>query len=303
MQCKDNIGYKHLTVIVSCGNGRSKFVCPSFSVISVLMLQLIGRQVKHMSLRVLVSVKRVIDYAVKIRVKNDKSGVVTEGVKHSINPFDEIALEEAIRMKEQKHAAEVIAVSCGPPSSQDILRHALALGVDKAIHVEVDAKQYEHVEPLHVAKILQCIVKEEDVNLVMLGKQAIDDDCNQTGQMLSALLNWSQAIFASKVEINAPDYVTVTREIDGGLETVRCKLPSVITADLRLNTPRYATLPNIMKAKKKPLVKKNLAELGITIKPHKQIIEVSEPPPRKVGQLVGSVQELVDKLRSDGLIN
>ncbi|KRX66015.1 Electron transfer flavoprotein subunit beta [Trichinella sp. T9] len=255
----------------------------------------INLSVKHMSLRVLVSVKRVIDYAVKIRVKNDKSGVVTEGVKHSINPFDEIALEEAIRMKEQKNAAEVIAVSCGPPSSQDILRHALALGVDKAIHVEVDAKQYEHVEPLHVAKILQCIVKEEDINLVMLGKQ--------TGQMLSALLNWSQAIFASKVEVNAPDYVTVTREIDGGLETVRCKLPSVITTDLRLNTPRYATLPNIMKAKKKPLVKKSVAELGITIKPHKQIIEVSEPPPRKVGQLVGSVQELVDKLRSDGLIN
>ncbi|KRX66013.1 Electron transfer flavoprotein subunit beta [Trichinella sp. T9] len=264
---------------------------------AVINLYCIGRQVKHMSLRVLVSVKRVIDYAVKIRVKNDKSGVVTEGVKHSINPFDEIALEEAIRMKEQKNAAEVIAVSCGPPSSQDILRHALALGVDKAIHVEVDAKQYEHVEPLHVAKILQCIVKEEDINL------AIDDDCNQTGQMLSALLNWSQAIFASKVEVNAPDYVTVTREIDGGLETVRCKLPSVITTDLRLNTPRYATLPNIMKAKKKPLVKKSVAELGITIKPHKQIIEVSEPPPRKVGQLVGSVQELVDKLRSDGLIN
>ncbi|KFD68899.1 hypothetical protein M514_18929 [Trichuris suis] len=199
-----------------------------------------------MSLRVLVGVKRVIDYAVKVRVKPDKTGIITEGVKHSMNPFDEIAIEEALRLREKQIAAEVLAVSCGPTASQEVLRHALALGADRAIHVEVEPKQYEIMEPLHVAKILSRIVAEEKIDLVILGKQAIDDDSNQTGQMLAALLDWPQALFASKLEPDGEGWFKVNREVDSGVEVMRVKLPAVVTTDLRLNEPRYATLPNIM---------------------------------------------------------
>ncbi|XP_015753411.1 PREDICTED: electron transfer flavoprotein subunit beta-like [Acropora digitifera] len=197
------------------------------------------------SWRVLVGVKRVIDYAVKIRVKPDKTGVVTDGVKHSMNPFDEIAVEEAVRLKEKGIASEIIAVSCGPAKSEETLRTALAMGVDRGIHVLLSDKEYEGLQPLAVAKLFQKITEMENPNLIILGKQAIDDDCNQTGQMLSALLNWPQATFASKVEVK-DDKLGVTREIDGGLEMIDVKMPCVITADLRLNEPRYATLPNIM---------------------------------------------------------
>ncbi|CAI8029922.1 Electron transfer flavoprotein subunit beta [Geodia barretti] len=196
-------------------------------------------------LRVLVGCKRVIDYAVKVRVKPDKTGVVKEGVKHSMNPFDEIALEEAVRLKEKQVASEVIAVSCGPQACQETLRTALAMGADRALHVEVSGSEYEGLLPLGVAKILAALVKKEEANLVVLGKQAIDDDCNQTGQMLAALLDWPQATFASAVSVEG-EGLAVTREVDGGLENVRLSLPAVVTADLRLNEPRYATLPNIM---------------------------------------------------------
>jgi electron transfer flavoprotein beta subunit len=196
-------------------------------------------------LRVLVGCKRVIDYAVKVRVKPDKTGVVTEGVKHSMNPFDEIALEEAVRLKEKQLASEVIAVSCGPQACQETLRTALAMGADRAFHVEVSGSEYEGLLPLGVAKILAALVKKEEANLVVLGKQAIDDDSNQTGQMLAALLDWPQATFASAVNVEG-EGLAVTREVDGGLENVRVSLPAVVTADLRLNEPRYATLPNIM---------------------------------------------------------
>ncbi|KAG6457680.1 hypothetical protein O3G_MSEX010431 [Manduca sexta] len=195
--------------------------------------------------RVLVGVKRVIDYAVKIRVKPDKSGVVTDGVKHSMNPFDEIAVEEAVRMKEKKIASEIIAVSCGPSQAQETLRTALAMGADRAIHVEVAGKEYETLQPLHVAKILAKLSQDEKADIVIVGKQAIDDDSNQTAQMTAALLDWPQGTFASKVE-KTDAGLTVTREIDGGLEVIKTKLPAVLSADLRLNEPRYATLPNIM---------------------------------------------------------
>eukprot|EP00057_Strongylocentrotus_purpuratus_P021961 XP_011676435.1 PREDICTED: electron transfer flavoprotein subunit beta isoform X2 [Strongylocentrotus purpuratus] len=208
-----------------------------------------------MALRVLVGVKRVIDYAVKIRVKPDNMGVVTEGVKHSMNPFDEIAVEEAVRLREKKLVKEIIAVSCGPKQSQETLRTALAMGVDRGIHVEVSGAEYEGLAPFHVSKIIAKLAQEEDVNLVILGKQAIDDDCNQTGQMTAALLDWPQATFASEVKVE-DSKMEVTREVDGGLETIQVSLPAVLTADLRLNEPRYATLPNIMKAKKRPIVKK-----------------------------------------------
>jgi electron transfer flavoprotein beta subunit len=197
------------------------------------------------SWRVLVGCKRVIDYAVKIRVKPDNTGVVTEGVKHSMNPFDEIALEEAVRLKEKKLASEVVAVSCGPTQCQETLRVALAIGADRAIHVDVPGGDYEHLQPLAVAKILAKVAEKEKVDLVVLGKQAIDDDNNQTGQMLSALLDWPQATFASQVDKDG-EGLKVVREIDGGLETITTKMPAVVTADLRLNVPRYATLPNIM---------------------------------------------------------
>lgn len=243
--------------------------------------------------------KRVIDYAVKVRVKPDKTGVVTDGVKHSMNPFDEIAVEEAVRMKEKKLASEVIVASCGPQPCQEILRTALAMGADKAIHVLVEPKDYEVMQPLHVSKILAKLAKEEKIDLLLLGKQAIDDDCNQTGQMTAAILDWPQATFASKVQKDNNNLL-VTREIDGGLETIKVKLPCVVTTDLRLNEPRYATLPNIMKAKKKPLATKKPSDLGIEIKPTHKILSVEDPPTREAGVKVESVEELVAKLKEAG---
>ncbi|XP_050416634.1 electron transfer flavoprotein subunit beta [Patella vulgata] len=251
--------------------------------------------------RVLVGCKRVIDYAVKIRVKPDKLGVVTDGVKHSMNPFDEIAIEEAIRLKEKKLASEVIAFSCGPTASQETLRTAMAMGADRAIHVEIDGKEAETIQPIHVAKLLSKVAQEEKIDIIMLGKQAIDDDCNQTAQMTASLLNWPQATFASKIEKDN-DSFKVTREIDGGLETIQVKLPVVISADLRLNEPRYATLPNIMKAKKKPLAKKKPSDYGVEIKAHQQVLKVEDPPVRQAGQKLETVEELVGKLKEGGFV-
>lgn len=228
--------------------------------------------------------------------------MVTEGVKHSLNPFDEIAMEEAVRLKEKKLASEVIAVSCGPAQSQEVLRTALALGADKAIHVEIDAKQYETVQPLHISKLIAKLAQKEKADLVILGKQAIDDDCNQTGQMTAALLNWPQATFASKFEVQQGAKEAVCeREIDGGLETIKVKFPAVLTADLRLNTPRYATLPNIMKAKKKPLTKYTAKDLDVDLTPRQEVVKVNEPPKRQGGGKVKDVGELVEKIKKLGV--
>lgn len=251
------------------------------------------------SWRVLVGVKRVIDYAVKIRVKPDKTGVVTDGVKHSMNPFDEIAVEEAVRLKEKGIASEIVAVSCGPAKSEETLRTALAMGIDRGIHVVLSDKEYEGLQPLAVAKLFQKITEIENPNLIILGKQAIDDDCNQTGQMLSALLKWPQATFASKIEVK-DDKLGVTREIDGGLEMIDVKVPCVVTADLRLNEPRYATLPNIMKAKKKKIDKKTPSDLGIDITPRVETLSVEDPPVREAGIKVETVDDLVAKLKEHG---
>ncbi len=245
-------------------------------------------------MKILVPVKRVVDYNVKIRVKPDGSGVDLANVKMSMNPFDEIAVEEALRLKEAGKATEVIAVSIGPAKAEETLRTALAMGADRAILVEADTL----VEPLAVAKILKGVVGEENPDLVILGKQAIDDDSNQTGQMLSALLGWSQATFASKVEIGDGS-ADVTREVDGGLQTISVKLPAIVTTDLRLNEPRYASLPNIMKAKKKPLDKKTTADYGVDTAPRLEVIKTEEPGGRKAGVKVGSVAELVDKLKNE----
>lgn len=249
--------------------------------------------------RVLVGVKRVIDYAVKIRVKPDKTGVVTDGVKHSMNPFDEIAVEEAVRMKEKKIASEVIAVSCGPAQSQETLRTALAMGVDKAIHVEIAGPEYETLQPIHVSKILAKLAKDEKVDMIIVGKQAIDDDSNQTAQMTAAFLDWPQATFASEIQKGDKD-ITVKREVDGGMETIKCKLPAVISADLRLNEPRYATLPNIMKAKKKPLKKMTPKDLGVDTAARIQVISVEDPPVRQAGVILPDVDTLVGKLKEAG---
>lgn len=256
-----------------------------------------------MSLKVLVGCKRAIDYAVKIQVKSDFSGVITEGVKHALNPFDEIAMEEAIKMKEKKIAKEVIAVTCGPAKSAEVLRTALALGADRAIHVEISDKDYETLQPLHVSKILAKLAAKEATDLIVVGKQAIDDDCNQTGQMTAALLNWPQATFASKFEL-AKDAKSATceREIDGGMETIKVSLPAVLTADLRLNTPRYATLPNIMKAKKKKVTKYTPAELEVDVSPRQTIVRVEEPPKRAGGGKVESVEELVERIKKLGVL-
>ncbi|CAH0552218.1 unnamed protein product [Brassicogethes aeneus] len=249
--------------------------------------------------RVLVGVKRVIDYAVKIRVKPDKTGVVTDGVKHSMNPFDEIAVEEAVRLKEKKIASEVIAVSCGPAQSQEVLRTALAMGVDKGIHVEITGAEYDTLQPIHVSKILAKLAEKEKADLVIVGKQAIDDDSNQTAQMTAAYLDWPQATFASKIEKGDKD-ITVTREVDGGLETIKCKMPAVISADLRLNEPRYATLPNIMKAKKKPITKLTPKDLGVDCAPRIQVVSVEDPPTRQAGVVLPDVDALVGKLKEGG---
>ncbi|SOE16636.1 electron transfer flavoprotein beta subunit [Hoeflea halophila] len=245
-------------------------------------------------MKILVPVKRVVDYNVKIRVKPDGSGVDLANVKMSMNPFDEIAVEEALRLREAGKATEVVAVSIGPAKAEETLRTALAMGADRAILVEADGI----VEPLAVAKILKAIIGEENPDMVILGKQAIDDDSNQTGQMLSALLGWSQATFASKVEIGDGS-ADVTREVDGGLQTISVKLPAIVTTDLRLNEPRYASLPNIMKAKKKPLDKKTTADYGVDTAPRLEVIKTEEPGGRKAGVKVGSVAELVDKLKNE----
>jgi len=251
--------------------------------------------------RVLVGVKRVIDYAVKIRVKPDKSGVVTAGVKHSMNPFDEIAVEEAIKLKEKNVAKEVIAFSCGPTQSQETIRTALAMGADRGIHVIVPADKVEKITPLQISKMIAKLVEQEKIDLVILGKQAIDGDNNQTAQMTAALLDWPQGTFASELKIDG-DTAQVVREIDGGLETVELKMPCVISADLRLNEPRYATLPNIMKAKKKKMAKLKPADLGVELKSNIEVLNVSDPPVREAGIKVESVEELVTKLKDSGVV-
>jgi electron transfer flavoprotein beta subunit len=248
-------------------------------------------------MKVLVPVKRVVDYNVKIRVKTDGTGVELANVKMSMNPFDEIAVEEAIRLKEAGKATEIVAVSIGPAQAAETIRTALAMGADRGILVKTDSV----VEPLAVAKILKSVVEAEKPGLVILGKQAIDDDCNQTGQMLAALLGWPQGTFASKVVIEA-DAANVTREVDGGLQTVKLRLPSVVTTDLRLNEPRYASLPNIMKAKKKPIDEKTPADFGVDTAPRLEVLKTAEPPSRKAGVKVGSVAELVGKLKDAGVL-
>ncbi len=248
-------------------------------------------------MKVLVPIKRVVDYNVKVRVKPDGSGVDTANVKMSMNPFDEIAVEEAVRLKEKGVATEVVAVSCGVAACQETLRTALALGADRAILVETDAD----LQPLAVAKLLRAVAAEEKPDLVILGKQAIDDDANQTGQMLAALLDWPQAAFASRIEI-AAGVATVKREVDGGLETLEMKLPAIVTTDLRLNEPRYATLPNIMKAKKKLLTTTTPVALGVDVTPHLTTLKVVEPPKRKGGGKVADVKELVAKLRTEAKV-
>jgi electron transfer flavoprotein beta subunit len=245
-------------------------------------------------MKILVPVKRVIDYNVKVRVKPDGSGVELANVKMSMNPFDEIAVEEAIRLKEAGKATEIVAVSIGPAQASETIRTALAMGADRGILVKVDAMP----EPLAVAKILKGIVAAEQPGLVIMGKQAIDDDCNQTGQMLAALLGWAQGTFASKVTIEG-DGIAVTREVDGGLQTVKLKGPAIVTTDLRLNEPRYASLPNIMKAKKKPIDEKTPADYGVDVTPRLQILKTVEPGGRKAGVKVGSVAELVEKLKNE----
>ena len=248
-------------------------------------------------MKILVAVKRVIDYNVQVRVKEDGTGVVTENIKMSTNPPDDNAVEEAVKIKESGKAKEVIAVTIGEEKAQETVRKALAVGADRGIHIKVNGI----VEPLAVAKILKKIVEKEQPQLVFMGKQAIDDDCNQTGQMLAALLNWSQATFASRVEIKDKT-LEVIREVDEGLETLEVNIPSIVTCDLRLNEPRYASLPNIMKAKKKPIEQINADDLGIDIKPRINQIKVEEPPKRKSGIKVASVAELVQKLKNEAKV-
>jgi electron transfer flavoprotein beta subunit len=249
-------------------------------------------------MKVLVPVKRVIDYNVKVRVKADGSGVDLANVKMSMNPFDEIAVEEAIRLKEAGVASEIVAVSIGVKQATETLRTALAMGADRAILVEAADDVHADIEPLAVAKILKAIVDEEGPGLVLCGKQAIDNDMNATGQMLAALLGWSQATFASEVAVEG-EHAVVTREVDGGLQTIKVKLPAIVTADLRLNEPRYASLPNIMKAKKKPLDTKSPADYGVDVSPRLEVVRTSEPAERKAGVMVGSVDELVAKLKDE----
>ena len=248
-------------------------------------------------MKLLVPVKRVVDYNVKVRVKSDGSGVETANVKMSMNPFDEIAVEEAVRLKERGIASEIVAVSVGPAQAQEQIRTALAMGADRGILVEQEGT----VEPLAVARILRALAEREQPGLIVLGKQAIDDDMNATGQMLAALLGWGQGTFASKVEV-ADGVARVTREIDGGLETVSLKLPAVVTTDLRLNEPRYASLPNIMKARKKPIETVKPSDLGVDASPRLTVLKVEEPAKRQAGVKVGSVAELVDKLRNEAKV-
>ena len=248
-------------------------------------------------MKILVAVKRVIDYNVQIRVKEDGSGVVTDNVKMSTNPPDDNAIEEAVKIKEAGKAKEIVAITIGEEKAQETVRTALAVGADRGIHVKVD----NVIEPLAVSKILKKIVEKENPDLVFMGKQAIDDDCNQTGQMLAALLNWPQATFASKIEVK-DNALEVTREIDEGLETIEVNVPAIVTCDLRLNEPRYASLPNIMKAKKKPIEQINASDLGVDIIPRIEQIKVEEPPKRKAGIKVASVEELVQKLKNEAKV-
>ncbi len=248
-------------------------------------------------MKIMVPVKRVVDYNVKVRVKSDGSGVDTANVKMSMNPFDEIAMEEAVRQKEDGYATEVVAVSCGVAGAQDTLRIAMAIGADRAVLAETDAE----LQPLAVAKLLKAVADKEQPRLIIMGKQATDDDANQTGQMLAALLGWPQATFASKVTVEG-DKVTVTREMDGGQETLELDLPAVVTADLRLNEPRYVTLPNIMKAKKKPMETVTASELGVDVMPRLKTVKVAEPPARAAGIMVPDVATLVEKLRTEAKI-
>ena len=248
-------------------------------------------------MKILVAVKRVIDYNVQIRVKEDGSGIVTDNVKMSTNPPDDNAIEEAVKIKESGIATEVVAITVGEDKAQETVRKALAVGVDRGIHIKVDGI----IEPLAVSKVLQKIVEKEKPDLVFMGKQAIDDDCNQTGQMLAALLNWPQATFASKIEIKDKK-LEVVREVDEGLETIEVNVPAIVTCDLRLNEPRYASLPNIMKAKKKPLEQINVSDLGVDIKSRIEQIKVEEPPKRKAGIKVSSVAELVQKLKDEAKV-
>jgi len=248
-------------------------------------------------MKLLVPVKRVIDYNVKVRVKSDNTGVETSNIKMSMNPFDEIAVEEAVRMKEAGTAAEIIAVSMGVQQCQETIRTALAMGADRGIHVKCD----DELQPLAVAKLLKALVDKESPDLVILGKQAIDDDSNQTGQMLAALLDWPQGTFASGVELS-DGKARVIREVDGGLETIEIDLPAIITTDLRLNEPRYASLPNIMKAKKKPIEEMTPDDLGIDVAPRLTTLKVEEPPKREAGVMVESVAELVDKLKNEAKV-
>ena len=248
-------------------------------------------------MKILVAVKRVIDYNVQIRVKEDGSGVVTDNVKMSTNPPDDNAIEEAVKIKEAGKAKEIVAITIGEEKAQETVRKGLAVGADRGIHVKVD----NVIEPLAVSKILKKIVEKENPDLVFMGKQAIDDDCNQTGQMLAALLNWPQATFASKIEVK-DNALEVTREIDEGLETIEVNVPAIVTCDLRLNEPRYASLPNIMKAKKKPIEQLNASDLGVDINPRIEQIKVEEPPKRKAGIKVASVEELVQKLKNEAKV-
>jgi electron transfer flavoprotein beta subunit len=248
-------------------------------------------------MKVLVAVKRVIDYNVRVRVKSDQSGVETTNVKMSMNPFDEIALEEALRLKEADKASEIVVVSMGPQACQETIRAGLALGADRGIHIKTD----QELQPLSVAKLMTKVVEKENPDLIILGKQAIDDDFNQTGQMLAAMLDWPQGTFASKVSIDA-NKAKITREIDGGLETIEINLPAIITSDLRLNEPRYATLPNIMKSKRKPLYTIDASELGVDCTPRLKTLQVCEPPKRSAGIKVANAQELVEKLRNEAKV-
>lgn len=249
-------------------------------------------------MKILVPVKRVIDYNVKVRVKADGTGVDLANVKMSMNPFDEIAVEQAIRLKEAGKAEEVVVVSIGVKQAQDTLRTALAMGADRAILVEAADDVHQDIEPLAVAKILKAVIADEGPSLVIAGKQAIDNDMNATGQMLAALLGWSQATFASALEVEG-DSATVTREVDGGLQTITVKMPAIVTVDLRLNEPRYASLPNIMKAKKKPLDEKTAADYGVDVSPRLTVIKTTEPETRKAGIKVASVEELISKLKDE----
>jgi electron transfer flavoprotein beta subunit len=248
-------------------------------------------------MKILVAVKRVIDYNVQIRVKEDGTGVVTDNVKMSTNPPDDNAIEEAVKIKEAGKATEVVAITVGEDKAQETVRKALAVGADRGIHVKVDSE----IEPLAVSKILQKVVDKEKPDLVFMGKQAIDDDCNQTGQMLSALLNWPQATFASKIDVKE-NKLEVTREIDEGLETIEINVPAIVTCDLRLNEPRYASLPNIMKAKKKPIEEIPVSDLGVDVSPRLEQLKVEEPPKRKAGIKVANVAELVQKLKNEAKV-